>query len=127
MNRTELVERLILNAISDDFENVDQVIFPYVAGQAAKCGLTIDRSEIVGLLGTLVAGGLAKAYDLSGWARDPFSGELQGMPPLDVVEENFRTYFYITQKGIDFHLQDATQWPFDDEGELRRDWKPPVT
>src|SRR5260370_33038520 len=77
MNRTELVERLILNAISDDFENVDQVIFPYVAGQVAKCGLTIDRSEIVGLLGTLVAGGLVKAYDLSGWARDPFSGELQ--------------------------------------------------
>jgi hypothetical protein len=127
MNRTELVERLILSAIADDFENVDQVIFPSVAGQAAKCGLTVGRSEIVALLAVLVEGGLAKAYDLSPSVRDPFSGELQSMPPLDVVEENFRTYFYITQKGIDFYLADTTQWPFDDEGELRPHWKPSAT
>lgn len=37
---------------------------------------------------------------LSGTNRDPFSGEIQGMPPMDSIEENFETYFYITEKGL---------------------------
>jgi hypothetical protein len=48
---------------------------------------------------------------------DPFAGELPGMPPLDVVEENFQTYFYITKKGMDFHLADDSWYPFEDEAE----------
>jgi hypothetical protein len=47
------------------------------------------------------------------------------MPPLDVVEECFDTYFYITKKGMEFHQADNAGWPFDDEGELRPDWNPP--
>jgi hypothetical protein len=127
MNRTELIQRLSLNAISDDFENVDQVIFRDAAGQAAKCGLTIGRSEVVDALKTLVETGMAKAYDLSASVRDPFLGELKRMPLLDVIEEDFKTCFYVTKKGMEFHLVDATEWPFDDEGELRPDWKPPST
>ena len=59
----------------------------------------------------LVGGGLAKAYLL------PSSEPLQGMPGVDAVEENFTTYFYITEKGMDLHLSDDTWWPFDDQGE----------
>jgi hypothetical protein len=41
------------------------------------------------------------------------------MPSLDVVEEDFKTYFYITKKGMDLHLSDDTWWPFRDEAKPR--------
>ena len=106
MTRTEFLQRLIVNSMCDDFENVDQVILRDVAGVAAKCGLTVERPEVVENLRALVEAGLAKAYDM--WAAtggDAFAGELQGMPPLDVPEKDFRTYFHPTQKGMEFHDQ----------------------
>ena len=125
MTRAEFVQRLVLNAICDDFENVDQVILRGVAEVGAICGLTIHRPEVVAALWALVEAGMAKAYELSASVRDPFSGELKGMPPLDSVEEDFRTYFYITKKGMDFHQADGTWWPLDDEDALRPDWNAP--
>jgi hypothetical protein len=119
MVRGELVKRLVLRTISDDFENVDQVILRDVSKDGARCRMTIERSEIVDVLAGLIDEGLAKAYILSGFSKDPFSGELEGMPPMDVIEEDFKTYFYITKKGMEFHLSDGTWWPFDDEGDPR--------
>ena len=46
-SRTELVRLLVLNEICDDYENVDQIILPHLAQNTAKCGLTIERLEIV--------------------------------------------------------------------------------
>ena len=80
MTRTEFLQRLILNSMCDDFENVDQVILSNVAAAAAKCGLTVERTEVVQNLRALVEAGLAKAYDLSAAMVDPFSGEFRGMP-----------------------------------------------
>jgi hypothetical protein len=54
MDRSEIVRRLILISISDDYENVDQVILRQVAKTGAKLGLAIERPEIVDRL--------AKAY-----------------------------------------------------------------
>lgn len=122
MTRSEFVRRLVLNEISDDFENVDQVILRGVADTGTKCGLTITRSEVVEALAGLVRDGLAKAYNLSG-TRDPFAGELQGMPQMDEIEEYFRTYFYITKQGMDVHLAEDAWWPLDDEGTLKKDWQ----
>ena len=68
----------------------------------------------------MIADGLAKAYLLSG--KKPFSTELQGMPAINLVEEDFKTYFYITRKGMDLQLSDNTWWPFDDEGKPRPNW-----
>lgn len=100
MNRTEFVRRLALMEISDDFENVDQVILRHVAERGSRCGLKIARSEIVDALAGLIEDGLAKAYDLSAaGTKDPFSTEIQGMPEINLVEENFKTYFYITRRG----------------------------
>jgi len=124
MNRAELVRLLVLSEICDDYENVDQIIFPHVAKAAAKCGLVIERSEIVNALAGLIEDGLAKAYLLSPF--EPFSTELEGMPQLDVIEEDFETYFWATKKGIDLQLSQITSWPFDDLGELRPDWDPDV-
>src|SRR4051794_2334928 len=106
-SRRELVRGFVLNALCDDFENIDQVILPDVAREGAKCGLTIDRFEVVDTLRSLVTDGLVKAYDLSAAAADPFSTELPGMPPVDEIEDNFKTYFYITQAGMDIHMADA--------------------
>jgi len=119
MVRSEFVRRLVLNAICDDFENVDQVILRQVAEYGAKCGLTVDRAEVVEALAGLVRDGLARAYLLSGAIRDPFSGELEDMPSLETIEENFETYFYVTKAGMDLHRSDATWWPFDGDDNLR--------
>ena len=118
MSRTELVRRLILNAICDDYENVDQVILREVAETASKCGLTIGRSEVVDTLAGLVEDGMAKAYDLS--SREPFCMELSGMPPLDSIEEDFKTYFYITKCGMDFHRSDDSWFPCEGKDEADR-------
>jgi hypothetical protein len=119
MVRGELVRRLVLRSICDDFENIDQVILRDVAEVAARFGLTVERSEIVTVLASLIEDGLAKAYLLYPDDRDPFSGEVQGMPAIGPVEEDFRTYFYITKKGMDLHLSDDSWWPFDDTDESR--------
>jgi hypothetical protein len=88
MDRYELVRRLVLNSIFDDYENVDQVILRGVAEDGAKCGLTIERSEIVNALSGLIMDGLAKARLLSG--TKPHVTELQGMPQIDVPERYFK-------------------------------------
>jgi len=121
MNRNELVRLFVLNAISDDYENVDQVILRSVAEDGAKCGLTIERSEVVHALAGLIEDGLAKAYLLSGTA--PHVTELPGMPAMNIPEKDFETYFYITKKGMDLHLHEDTCWPLDDEGNLKPDWR----
>jgi hypothetical protein len=105
MNRSELIRRMVLSEISDDYENVDRIIPPHLTKDCSKLGIAIERSEIVKALGELVGDGLASAYLLS-----PI--ELRGMPALDGVEENFETWFYITRKGMDFHLSDDSWWPF---------------
>ena len=125
MRRAEFVQKMVLNEICDDFENLDQIILPNVAKYGCKCGLTIERTEIVEALSVLVENGLAKAYYLA--CKEPFSTELAGMPPMDTIEEDFRTYFYATKNGLDLQgsYRSAASWPFDDEGELRCDWVPP--
>jgi hypothetical protein len=122
MTREEFVQRLIVNAMCDDYENVDQVILRDVAGVAAKCGLTVDRAEVVQNLHVLVEAGLVKAYHLS--TREPFATELDGMPPLNIPEKDFSTYFYPTSKGLDSHKSDRAWWPLDDDDLLRSDWAP---
>ena len=116
-NRRELVRRLVLDSICNDYENVDQIILGEVAAQGSKCGLTIERSEIVDALASLIGDGLAKGYLLSHVVI-----ELHGMPAIDTLEDDFQTYFYITKEGKELQLSDDKWWPFDDEGNLRPDW-----
>jgi hypothetical protein len=67
--------------------------------------VVVERLDIVKALTELVENGLAKAYLLS--AIEP-SKEIDGMPSLDIVEEDFSIYFYITKKGMDLHLADRS-------------------
>jgi hypothetical protein len=114
MTRRDLVRRLALNSISDDGENVDQIILDDVRESCVECGLHIERVEVVEALRDLVTSGLARAVILSQPPAE--SVDVDGMPPMDEVEEAFRTYFFITKKGMEVHLSDD---PFDDVGHLR--------
>ena len=125
MTRNEFVLRLVLDSICDDYENVDQIILRQVSEDTAKCGLIVDRPEIVEALARLIERGWSKAYLLSG--TEPFSRELEEMPSLDIIEEHFKTYFYITKKGKEVQLADESWWPFDEEGKLLPNWQLDVT
>src|SRR5277367_1342570 len=59
MIRAELVRRLVLNSICDDFENVDQRILRDVAEAGAKRGLIVERWEVVQALAGLIEDGPA--------------------------------------------------------------------
>lgn len=107
---------MVLNEIADDYENVDQIIFPNVERKCAKLGLVVERTHIVKALAELIEGRLAKAYLLSG--REP-AKELKGVPLLDIVEENFKTYFYITKEGLGVLSSKESWWPFDDDDNPR--------
>ena len=84
-------------------------IFRNAVSEGALWGLTIERSGVIDALTILVEDGLAKAYLLS--SREPCVTELQGMPPLDFIPDDFNPWFYITKKGMEFHLSDDTPWP----------------
>jgi hypothetical protein len=102
MDRRGLVQLLVLDAICDDYENIDQIILPDVARAGKEHNLNIDRAEVVDALGRLVSNGLAKAYFLS--SKEPTCREADGMPDVGIVEESFRTYFYITDSGLKYYL-----------------------
>src|SRR5260370_26725081 len=53
MDRSDFIRRLVLTESSDDYENVDQIILPNVGRTAAKCGLTVERSDIISALAVL--------------------------------------------------------------------------
>jgi hypothetical protein len=113
MERREVVRLLVMDAICDDCENIDQMILQEVAKSGARCGLTIERAEVVDTLAGLIADGLAAARLLSSTEA---SVELPGMPAVDEVEEYFKTYFHLTKKGMELQLSDNACWPFDDGG-----------
>jgi len=115
VDRKELLRRIVLNAICDDYENIDQVILRDARDTAEKLDLTIERTDVVEALKGLIDDGLAKAYLLS--PSKPWVTELAGMPSVEVPEEYFKTYFYISKKGMDLHLSDDSWWPFEDREE----------
>jgi hypothetical protein len=115
----------VLNSICDDYENLAVSIAGPVTEDGARCGLVIERPEIVRALTELVEGGLAKAYRLHGDGRTDFAEEMERRPSLDEMEDPRGPWFYITEAGRNVHRAEYQGWPFDDEGELRKDWTPP--
>ncbi len=103
MDREEIIRLLVLNSVCDDYEHVDQVIFPQVSRWGAKLRWTIERAEIIKALAWLIENGMARAYLLS--EREPHSTELAGIPALDEIEDDSGIYFYITGKGMKLHRE----------------------
>ncbi len=77
--RRELVLRIVLNEISDDYENLHQIT-KQVGMTIAGCGMTVSLDEILQGLTDLIDAKLAKAYRFSDGAH-----QLPGMPPLDEI------------------------------------------
>jgi predicted XRE-type DNA-binding protein len=117
MKRDELTRMFVLDAIADDYENLEK-INGEVKSFYGNCGLTIQPSEILGALIDLIELGLARAYWL--WQHPP--REIEGVPPLDEID-NY--YFWLTEEGRKVHDAVDDRWPFDKEGALRRDWMLP--
>ncbi len=126
MNRRELVRLIVLNEICDDYENLHQIT-KQVGRVTSACGMSIATHEILEALRELVESGLAKAYELSPWSPTKV---LDRMPPVEEIGSPDESrigdvYFWITKKGMQVHMQDCAEWPFDDDNVLRPGWKPP--
>jgi hypothetical protein len=100
MDRSELIQRLVLREISDDYESVDQIILRDVARDGAKLGLSVERSDIVDALARLIEDGLAKAYLLS--SREPYSTELPSMPGSGCRRGGFQDLLLYHEEGNRF-------------------------
>ncbi len=121
MDRREFTRLFVLNTICDDYENIDQIILPNALRDGARCGVTIDRGDVVEALASLIEDGLAKAYNLR---REPNCCELGGMPDVSEIEDcfDFETYFLVTDEGKEVHLSNDSWWPFDKDDNLRPVW-----
>jgi hypothetical protein len=84
--------------------------------------MTIGLDEIMQALRELVGNGWAKAY----WLDTTPPEEFDGMPPADKIMP-FGAYFWVTPEGMKVQRWDWEGWPFDDEGNPRKDWSPPVS
>ena len=122
--RSELVRRLTLNWICDDYENLAVSIEMPVIRDGGACGLYIEKEEIARALSELVELGLAKAYRMGGSNLGP-PGEMDRMPSLAEMEDPDGAWFYRTDAGLKVQLEPWEPWPFDDDNVLRKDWKPP--
>ena len=122
--RRELVLRIVLNEIADDYENLYQIT-KQVGRRSSDCGMTVSVAEILQALNHLVTTNLARAYRLSNGVEG-----IDGMPPADEIgspdEPDVNdVFFWITKKGMTLQLADYPDWPFDDNNVLRADWIPP--
>lgn len=104
MERREYIRRLVMNAVCDDYENVDQTIISSVNRDGELLGITVVRAEVVEVLRELFEDGLVRAWRLA--SRPPHAVQLSYMPPLDVPETNFKTYFDLSPEGMRVHLAD---------------------
>jgi len=125
VERNELIRRIVLNEICDDYENIDQTIWPEAAKICEKCGFAVTRAEIVRALAELVKDGLAKAYRLS--LSPGETRELEGMPLVGAVEEegDWEIYFLSTLKGTELQLSDGSWWPLSEADEAEIEPAPP--
>jgi len=108
----------VLEVIADDYESL-QEIYEEVTEFGLRCGIHIQQTEIVEELVRLIETHLAKAFRLS--PTKP-AEEINGVPPLNEIAE---CYFWVTPAGRRLQTSPSEDWPFDDNGCLRRDWHSP--
>jgi hypothetical protein len=122
-SHSALIRMFVLDAISDDYED-RQKILEHVADLSSRSGCRLVPEDVDTALTELVSDGFARAYWLS--AKAP-PVELAGMPPGQselTVHDGY--YFWATPAGRALQMADFPDWPFTDNGELRRDWLPPM-
>ena len=91
MGRAEIIQIIVLNEVSDDYENlahIQEFGIPY--GQ--QNGIAISAEDVVSALINLIGAGLVSAYD--SYAKPV--AEVKGPLSVEQMEE---LYFYQTSKG----------------------------
>jgi hypothetical protein len=111
LDRGEFVRRFVLMEIADDYESKEHMA-SLIARDASECGFTISGAEIEQSLVELLEAGLARAYCL------------RSKSVLETGGDSL-THYRATPEGTELLTADRDWWPFDDEGELRLNWKPP--
>ncbi len=113
----ELLRMFVLDTIADDYENLEKICAD-VSAMSTRCGLSVQSSDVVEALVSLIASGLASPYKLR-----PTAEKVEGVPPIS----NLGNYYYwVTEKGRGVQLSDYADWPFGENGELREDWTAPT-
>jgi hypothetical protein len=105
MNRDELIRMFVLDEIMDDYEELDHIT-ERIARWGAKCGVVIQKQDVVQALISLTENGFAKAYSNS--------KEIEGVPPLDAIQDPdlyTRCYFWVTDSGREEHKRQDSLWP----------------
>ncbi len=115
MNRIDLTTILALNAIADDYENLE-TISQDVRQLGERCGLIFGHTEIEAAVLYLLEFGFAKAYRLSPYGPPD---EVVGIPSLAEITS---LYFFRTEMGSELQLRPIEGWPFDEHGSLRHGW-----
>ena len=116
-DRAELLRMFVLDAIADDYENLE-IICTDVSAMSTRCGLLIQCSDVTQALVSLIESGLASPYKLR-----PTAEKIEGIPAIDALRDY---YYLVTEKGREVQLSDYAGWPFGENGELRKDWVVPT-
>lgn len=119
VDRGELIGRLVLNIVGDGYQDLKR-IKERVTDDGTLAGMSISEVEITSTLLDLIANGLASAFRLFPSEEPPEA--VQGVPELADLN---KYYFLITDKGLALHGSEYKHWPFDDDGNPRKDWAPP--
>ena len=99
ISRRELIRLMVLIEIPDDYENVDQGDSAARRRTSSQVWIGDRALRDRGCIGRADPGRVGQGVEV--------------MPPLDVIEQDFETYFYVTKKGKDLAV-------FDDPRALRR-------
>jgi hypothetical protein len=116
-DRAELLRMFVLDAIADDYENLEQICAD-VSAMSTRCALLVQCSDVTKALVSLIASGLASPYKLR-----PTAEKVEGIPATDALGSY---YYWVTEKGREVQLSDYAGWPFGENGELRKDWAVPT-
>jgi hypothetical protein len=122
-SRAELLRLVVLRNIADSYVNLVNSIASPVVRDGAKCGMVIERAEIVRALTELVELGWAKAY-LGNTVSRQFE-PMERAPTRAEMEDLDGAWFYITPEGLNGLRANWDAQPLDDEGERKKNWKPP--
>ena len=87
MNRQRLMELFVINAMSDDYELLDQ-IEQYLARDTSDCGISFSAPEVVETLRALIKSGFVKAYYFAAKPREEIKKSQQRGVVTELDNEN---------------------------------------
>jgi len=119
VNRSELIRMFVLNVISDDYEDLEMIL-EAVRNDGQRAGMAIGEPDVLAALTDLIRDGFATAYRLFPTKEPP--QEISGVPP---VADLTKYHYWVTDKGRAMQVSEYKDWPFDDSGDLRKDWNQP--